>query len=307
METEAKIQAGRCEECGDVIEDAPPFSDLCSQCRSKSLRELGLGFQLERLWTRVSPLLSRLPPLTLFVVGLNLAIYFLIAFGQGFGWQDVLQRHLALNTATLARGELWRLVTYAFVQVRLSHLLSNLVLLFVLGWFVEGVLEPSKFALVLLITAVSGAAVEILIRTDRRFVLIGSSAMVFGLIGTLLSFYILGRVPLSNKGHSWRLVVLFGLLLFSLVGDWLITHRPNLPHVGGLLVGLFFGAVVSLKPIGQANEKADCRRSQAITLLDRGEVVLQCDPCPITLTVTVERLMRCRSGDAGKTDEMQAP
>lgn len=258
METEAKTYAGRCEECGGLIEDAPQSTDLCSQCRSNALHELGLEFQLEKLWVRVSPLRSRLPPLTLVLVGLNLAIYFLIAMGQGHGWNDALQRHLALNSSTLARGELWQLITYSFIQVRLSHLLSNVLLLFVLGWFVESVLEPAIFVLLLLMTAVSGAAVDILIRTGRPFVAIGSSGMVFGLIGALLSFYVLKRVPLSRRVRFWRLTMLFGLLVFSLISEWLITKRPNLIHVGGLMAGVLLGSRVQLKPIGKTSEKFDC-------------------------------------------------
>jgi membrane associated rhomboid family serine protease len=79
-----------------------------------------------------------------------------------------------------------------------------------LGRLVESQLETANFILLLVATAVSGAVIDTLFRA-RNFTAIGSSGMVFGLIGALLSFYILGRVPLSRWALVRRLSILGGL------------------------------------------------------------------------------------------------
>jgi rhomboid protease GluP len=256
MDTETKTDVGRCAECGGQIDRASLLSDLCPECESKSLRELGLGFQLENLWKRVCPLLPRFPPLTTVVVILNLAVYFIIVLGQHYGWSNSVQAYLALNRTLAVRGEWWRLVSYSFVQVRLLHLLSNVVLLLFLGRLVESQLEPANFVLLLVATAVSGAVIDTVFRA-RNFTAIGSSGMVFGLIGALLSFYILGRVPLSRWALVRRLSLLGGLSLMSLVAEFLSLRRVNLIHIGGLAAGVVFASVVPLKPVEQANEEED--------------------------------------------------
>jgi membrane associated rhomboid family serine protease len=157
---------------------------------------------------------------------------------------------------TRVRGEWWRLISYSFVQARLLHLLSNVVLLLFLGRLVECQLEPANFVLLLVATAVSGAVIDTLFRT-RNFTAIGSSGMVFGLIGALLSFYILGRVPLSRWALVRRLSLLGGLSLMSLVAEFLLLRRVNLIHIGGLAAGVLFGSVVPLKPVEKANEEKD--------------------------------------------------
>ena len=132
----------------------------------------------------------------------------------------------------------WRLFTAPFLHGHWLHWLMNASALAYLGKRVETFARWPHLALVFLISAWIGG------ETSARFTTtssIGASGGLMGLLGFLLVFETLHR-PLVPESARRRLLA--GVALTALIG--FVFHRfiDNAAHVGGLIAGMVYAAVV---------------------------------------------------------------
>jgi membrane associated rhomboid family serine protease len=82
----------------------------------------------------------------------------------------------------LARGEIWRLLTYAFLHQRgtFVHILVNMFSLYSIGAFLEPVLGRRRLVVLFLVSALAGGVASALL---TRTVSIGASGAVWGMLG----------------------------------------------------------------------------------------------------------------------------
>jgi membrane associated rhomboid family serine protease len=160
--------------------------------------------------------------------------------------------YLALSRAGLAHGYIWQLLTYQFMHASVLHIVFNCWALYVFGRFLETVLGPIKFLLILLSSGVVGGLVQVLtaVLWPQYFdsPVVGASAGVFGLVAafatlyperelTMLVFFV---IPVTLRART--------LLIFSAVlavsgivfPDLLGAHVANAAHLGGMLMGVLF-------------------------------------------------------------------
>ena len=261
METDEPL----CARCGVPIDVGTPSGDFCPDCATNIRNQLKPGLQFRRLWTQVSPPLLRLPLLTLLFIAINVAVYSVIASSPVSGQHGILEATLEMNGVNAMRGEWWRFLTYAFVQIRLLHLLSNVLLLAALGWVAEPVFGTISFLLIWVATAAAGSIAELLVYRPR-FIGFGASGVVFGLAGTLLGMYLLARVPLSIRSRYLRITLLSAFILVDFFADWFVFRRLNPGHVGGLLAGLALGLMLPSKE-APVSKKVLAYAATAIVLL----------------------------------------
>ena len=139
---------------------------------------------------------------------------------------------------------LWQLVTYMFLHGGISHLIFNLLALWMFGGELESYWGSRKFLRFFLFCGI-GAGICTVVITPYQFIpVIGASGAIYGI---LLAFgwlfpnrliYIYFLLPIPAK----YMVIIFGLIeLFSSVSGTGggIAH---LTHLGGLLFGLFYMA-----------------------------------------------------------------
>lgn len=139
----------------------------------------------------------------------------------------------------IAEGEIWRLLTSAFVHAGLLHLGFNLLVLFMLGPPLERMLGHARFLALYLISALGGATMSYLLLPPVS-ISIGASGAIFGLMGALV-------VAGGRFGYDVRQVVFLTAinLVISFVLGSFIDWRA---HVGGLVVGAATGAVMAHAP-----------------------------------------------------------
>ena len=137
---------------------------------------------------------------------------------------------------------LWQLVTYIFLHGGISHLLFNLIALWMFGGELENYWGSPKFLRYFFFCGV-GAGICTVVFSPEQFVpVIGASGAIYGL---LLAFgwlfpnrpiYIYFLLPIPAK----YFVILFGLIEFfsSLGGTG--GGVAHLTHLGGLLFGLSY-------------------------------------------------------------------
>lgn len=136
----------------------------------------------------------------------------------------------AVNRDMILSGALYRLLTGTFVHVDLLHFLCNGYALYVIGSMVEGYFGKKKFAVIYLVSALTGSLLSIAMSSVNS---IGASGAIFGLLGSLLYFGYHYRVYFGNVilGRVIPVIVLNLLIGFS------SSNIDNFAHIGGLIGG----------------------------------------------------------------------
>jgi membrane associated rhomboid family serine protease len=134
----------------------------------------------------------------------------------------------------VAHGEWYRLITGDFLHLLpdqgvfgITHIVFNMIWLFMLGRALEPVLGALRFTAIYLLSAVGGSVLIYLLAPDELS--IGASGAIFGLTAT---YFILSRRMGIDRAYATRLIVYFLI--------WLVVSAPIdswQGHLGGLLTG----------------------------------------------------------------------
>jgi membrane associated rhomboid family serine protease len=239
-EREAHIRCVRCNRriCPDCMVDAS-VGFQCPEC----VREGNQGVRRARTVfggrTTADPgYVSKV------LIGIN-AVAFLLQTVIG---QEVDQRFWLLagpafdpllgESVGVADGELYRLLTAAFLHGSILHLALNMYALFLFGPPLEAALGRTRFTALYLISALGGSAASYAFSNPGQPSL-GASGAVFGLLG---AFLVLNRR--LGRDTSGVLVFLginlaFGVLAANI--DWRA-------HLGGLLAGVLCAVALVYAP-----------------------------------------------------------
>jgi len=155
----------------------------------------------------------------------------------------LLARCGAMRTRAVDQGQLYRLVSAAFLHADTLHLLLNAVSLVVVGRVVEAVFGRVRMLWVFLISAMSGATASWLIgRTETS---VGASGGVFGLLGAIVIFGWRHRDDLpEDLGRVFRRRVAI-IVVANLALGIPLRFIDDLAHLGGLAAGLIAGMLLS--------------------------------------------------------------
>ena len=138
---------------------------------------------------------------------------------------------------------LWQLVTYIFLHGGISHLLFNLIALWMFGGELENFWGSWKFLRYFFFCGVGAGICTVVFSPDQFIPVIGASGAIYGLLlafgwlfpNRLIYIYFLFPIP------ARYFVILFGLLeffYFSRGGTG--GGIAHLTHLGGLLFGLSY-------------------------------------------------------------------
>ena len=196
----------------------------CPSCVAEAARAPG-GERRVR-WDRP----GRTAPATVAVLGLiavNVAV-FLVDRSD-----PTIQLRFADNPLLVARGDVYRLLTAAFLHANLLHLGLNMFGLYLFGPPLESALGKVRFLALYLLSAL-GAGVCFYYFASLGTFSVGASGAVFGLFG---AFFVMLR---SRGGDTSQIV---GLIVINLFIGASVPGIDNYAHIGGLLTG---GAVAFL-------------------------------------------------------------
>lgn len=214
-------------QCPSCVKGAPPV---------RRMRDIQSGF---------AGLSGRKPYVTYGLIAVCVAAY---AGQQASADFDAL---LGMTATEVARGELWRVVTYGFLHASPIHILFNMLLLFQLGTALEERLGRARFLGVYALS-VAGGGIGALLQQGPFDFARGASGGVFGLMGVV--------VVLSRRGRSPIESGVGGLLVINLVITFLIPGISIGGHLGGLVAGAAGGLLVRV-----VGERMDLGRVVATT------------------------------------------
>lgn len=183
-------------------------------------------------------LLKRIP-LTLAIIAMNLLLFILQALPGSSNPQSLLQwgaNYWPLTT----NGQYWRLITSIFLHAGVWHLITNMLGLLIIGYFLEPLLRPLRFGLVYLLTGIIAGIISIYFHPGMMGV--GASGSIFGMYGVFLAllttpFY----CPSIRKAYLMFISLFVGL---NLLAAMMITGIDNAAHLAGFLSGIAAGYVL---------------------------------------------------------------
>jgi rhomboid protease GluP len=155
-------------------------------------------------------------------------------------------------------GQVYRLVTAAFLHANLGHLLGNVVTLYIILTRLEPCYNPGYLVTLYLLAAVSGNVLSDLASNTPNQIAVGASTAIYGYIGTLIAYLIINWAALAVLGpmRSQLACVIGMLTFFSILLSF--TSSSNtvdyMGHLGGFVGGLF-GSMLLLPPINLAMPK----------------------------------------------------
>jgi membrane associated rhomboid family serine protease len=228
------------EKAGRILPETHPLSpeDV------SSIIERGRKERLEAMeFVRGSA--RRFPHLT---VGLIAICVLLFALTSGND-ERALRLYLLLcnHPVAVRQGELWRLVSYAFLHDRSSatHLIVNMLSLYSLGAFLEPLLGRLRLGVLFFVTAAAGGIASTLFMGG---ISVGASGAVWGLVGATFGL-LSGRQQvfpaLIARSLRQRLVV---ILVINIAISFL-PHIDRYCHFGGGIAGYLLALYFARKPI----------------------------------------------------------
>lgn len=172
-------------------------------------------------------------------------VMFIVCFlfgGNILSFNPNLLALLGANNILLVRsGQIWRLITCAFLHVGLIHLIVNMYSLMVLGTQVETFIGKWKFLFIYLMSAL-GSSLFSLVFSDTNIVAVGASGAIFGLMGALLYFGYHYRLYLRDALRNQIIPIIFLNLLIG----FLASGIDNAAHIGGLIAGYLSAMAIGI-------------------------------------------------------------
>jgi membrane associated rhomboid family serine protease len=198
------------------------------------------GVRRPRRTTGLQTAARRWGPVTLTLIGVNVAMFLLTALLTGLAGGDPFQNYRAELFQDLAQvpllvdaGDWWRPFTAAFLHYGVVHLGLNMLSLLIFGSELERLLGRGRYLTVYLVSIVGGAAAIQLFGSPFGQVA-GASTAIYGLMGAF------GVVLLHRKQDLRGLLTLLGINL-------VISFLPGVSligHLGGLVGGAATAAVL---------------------------------------------------------------
>jgi len=181
------------------------------------------------------------PYITLGIILINFIMFMLMyIFGKGSTDAYTLVKFGALYKPLVLKGEVFRLLTTAFLHIGVIHLLVNSYSLYIIGSQLESFLGKFKYLFVYIISTICGSLMSIVFSSN---VSAGASGAIFGLLGSLLYFGYNYRVFLGNVLKSQ----IIPLIILNLGLGFMISGIDNAAHIGGLIGGALATMAVGLK------------------------------------------------------------
>ncbi len=188
----------------------------------------------------------KLYPLTYGIIGINIVVYiFSAVLSQNIADMDMqilVDMGALYGPYTVLKGEWWRLFTAMFLHGGMTHILMNMFSLYLIGRGVEIYFEKKAYVSIYLFSGLLGGLASLYVHPQT--VGIGASGAIFGVFGALAGFFLAHRDKIETQSKAFMKD--FGIVLgLNLVLGLSMPSIDVSAHIGGLIVGLIGGFVIS--------------------------------------------------------------
>lgn len=165
----------------------------------------------------------------------------------------------------VVQGEVWQLVTYAFLHGSVTHILFNMLTLWFVGSYLEAGIGSRKVGELYFVSVIGASLCTVAfaythwLRADPQVPTVGASGGIFGLLVAFAMLYgeqefILFPLPFRMKA-KWLVTVYILVALFSLLSGG-SDHVAYLAHLGGAFFGWVYMRIAPRKGYSYAASEA---------------------------------------------------
>lgn len=187
-------------------------------------------------------------PVTTFVIVINLLVFIAMASTRPgilmFPQATVIDFGGSSGVETIARMQLWRLVTSAFVHSGLLHVAINMIVLARLGPQVEEVYGSARYLGIYLAAAVAGGLASVV--ANPLLTTVGASGALLGIYAAQLVYIWQNPEKFPPGCLKVNLQVLAGLAISMIVCGFMLREIDNAAHFAGFIFGAV--AATALQP-----------------------------------------------------------
>jgi rhomboid protease GluP len=184
--------------------------------------------------------------ITYLIIGINVIIYIFSALFSrdiiDMNMQTLVDMGALYGPLTVLKGEWWRLFTAMFLHGGMTHILMNMFSLYLIGRGMEMYFDTKSYLTIYLFSGLLGGLASLYMHPNS--VGIGASGAIFGVFGALAGFFLAHRDKIA--AHSKAFMKDFAVVLgINLVLGLSIPSIDVSAHIGGLIIGLIGGYVIS--------------------------------------------------------------
>lgn len=282
-----------CRCCGENLPDSAVMDELCAEC-VRAMEALDSSEQLEREDRALPPHFRY--PVTRILIAINVCVFSTLGvLSKTTSWGNKLADVLTNFGPYTLSGQWWRPLTSDFVHFTASHLIGNIICLWILGKRAEQLFGKWTYLLLYLICGLAGNILSLAVHPalDSH----GASGAIFGLAGALIGAYGTKVFKLS-KSTIWKLIFLIAWTAINVFTGFSDMHVDNMAHCGGLVAGLILGGLLGTLLAGTNNHRRyRLFSASTMLLLASCPLVAHYRSDVASLKSAVENL------DAGKPDE----
>ena len=147
-----------------------------------------------------------------------------------------------MSLPEIRHGQIWRLFTPMFIHFGPLHIIFNMLWLRDLGSMIEGRQSTIHLAILILIFAAGSNLAEFYISHVAFFG--GMSGVIYGLLGYV---WIRGKLDPASGLYLHKSTVIMMLIWLVVCFTGAIGHIANYAHLAGLLMGVCWGWLSSLR------------------------------------------------------------
>ena len=162
---------------------------------------------------------------------------------------DLLYNYGRLTMQDVTNGEWYRMITCLFLHGNVTHIASNMMMLFLLGNVVEKEMGHLKYFILYFGSGLAASGASLYLQSvhlalgEEVVGSIGASGAIFGIMGAFLWILIRNHGRASNMSF---VRVLF-LVCYCLFGGLTEARIDSAAHVGGLFAGILIAVLVYRK------------------------------------------------------------
>ena len=174
------------------------------------------------------------------IIGLNVLIGILTIF-----LGETLMGALDLDPVAIFEKHQWyRVFTYMYVHAGVSHIVNNMIMLYMEGNNLEAGLGRWRYVLLYHIFGMIAGLGSLMYKvyTGSDIPSVGASGAIMGLLGLLL-YITLRNLRKMKRGVLERILILALCAGYSIYQGFLTPGVDNAAHIAGMLAGLFTGVV----------------------------------------------------------------
>lgn len=184
--------------------------------------------------------------LTYGIIFLNVLVYILVALANhgimDMNLQILVDKGALFGPLVFLKGEWWRLFTAMFLHGGMTHLLMNMLALYLIGRGAEMYFDTKSYLSIYLFSGLIGGLTSLYMHPES--VGVGASGAIFGVFGALAGFFLAHREKIESRSKAFMkdFSIIIGI---NLVIGFSIPAVDVSAHIGGLLVGVLGGFLIS--------------------------------------------------------------